>query len=337
MNDSTLPAAPPAKVARPLTRSQAVAADITALLRARNALLWIVTREEARVERYLFEAAAGAGYMVRTWDVAQGVCFISGARDNDIPDDARDPGVCLSTILDRSQDVEERVVWIMRDLPVWLVAGPAGAAVMRQCRNLARALPGVPKARANAVIILSPSAEVPPELSGHATVIDWPMPDREEVASILDSTLSAVPDDMRPTNGIRDAAIDAAVGLSGEEAASCYSKSLVQLRRIDAAVIASEKKRVVAREGVLEWFDPLPNGLGAVGGLELLKEWLRSRRLAYSAKAREYGLPAPKGCLLVGVPGCGKSLTAKAIATAWGVPLIKMDLGALKGKYVGES
>ena len=81
----------------------------------------------------------------------------------------------------------------------------------------------------------------------------------------------------------------------------------------------------------------IPGGLDAVGGLDNLKAWLTARRLAYSAKAREYGLPAPKGALLAGVPGCGKSLTAKAIATAWGVPLLRVDLGALKSKFVGES
>jgi SpoVK/Ycf46/Vps4 family AAA+-type ATPase len=101
--------------------------------------------------------------------------------------------------------------------------------------------------------------------------------------------------------------------------------------------VAKEKKRVIARERVLEWFDPIPGGLDAVGGLDNLKAWLVSRRSAYSARAREYGLPPPKGAFLVGVPGCGKSLTAKAIATAWGVPLLRLDLGGLKSKFVGES
>jgi SpoVK/Ycf46/Vps4 family AAA+-type ATPase len=111
----------------------------------------------------------------------------------------------------------------------------------------------------------------------------------------------------------------------------------VQLRRIDPATVAKEKKRVVARERVLEWFDPLPGGLSAVGGLDNLKAWLNARSSAYTPKARAYGLPSPKGALLVGISGCGKSLTAKAIATAWGVPLLRIDLGALKSKFVGES
>src|SRR5262249_1474738 len=138
-------------------------------------------------------------------------------------------------------------------------------------------------------------------------------------------------------NGQRDAAIDAAVGLSGLEAEACFAKSLVQSRRIDPLLIANEKKRVIARAGVLEWFDPLPGGLDAVGGLDQLKAWLAARKAAYSPRARAYGLPAPRGALLVGVPGCGKSLTAKAVATAWGVPLLRLDLGAIKSKYVGES
>ncbi len=207
-------------------------------------------------------------------------------------------------------------------------------------RNLARLLSGVPRDSAQALIVLSTEANVPPELAGHATVIEWPLPDRSEIGAILSAAIDALPDEIKATaapNGAREAAIDAAVGLSGEEAAACYARSLVQLRRIDPALVAGEKKRVIARERVLEWIDPLPGGLDAVGGLDGLKTWLVSRKLAYSPQARAYGLPSPRGALLIGVSGCGKSLTAKAVATAWGVPLLRLDLGALKSKFVGES
>ena len=138
-------------------------------------------------------------------------------------------------------------------------------------------------------------------------------------------------------NGVREAAIEAAIGLSGEEAQNCFSRSLVQTRKIDPILVASEKKRVIARERVLEWYNPLPNGLDAVGGLENVKAWLLGRRSAYSKEAREYGLPAPQGILAVGVSGCGKTLLAQATATAYRIPLLKLNLGALKGKFVGES
>lgn len=319
-------------------KSTTVAADVNALLRARNPLLWVVTREEARVERYLIEASAAAGYVPRTWDVAQGVADLAGKVVTNMG--SPDPGETMDTIKARAETPgSDRGAWIMRDLPVW-IEGAIGANPLRKLRNLARSLPGIARERAQAVIVITPSANVPPELAGHATVIEWPLPDREEIAAILDSAIEALPEDMREKaapNGQRDAAIDAAVGLSGEEAASCYARSLVSTRRIDPAMVAAEKRRVIARERVLEWFDPLPGGLDAVGGLDLLKAWLVARRDAYTAQAREYGLPAPKGAVLAGIPGCGKSLTAKAIATAWGVPLLRVDLGALKSKFVGES
>jgi AAA+ superfamily predicted ATPase len=320
-------------------KGKQVAADVAALLRARNSLLWIITREEARVERFLFEAAAGAGYLCRTWDVAQGAANMDGTRYGQ-EGETKDPGAMLGKVRDyATTEGAERCVWIMRDLPAWL-SPPIGIETLRQLRNLARLLPGVARQCAQAIIVLSPSGDVPPELAGHATVIEWPLPDRDEVASILDSTIESLPEKMRESaapNGIRDAAIDAAIGLSGEEAASCYARSLVQSRKIDPAIVAGEKKRVIARERILEWYDPIPGGLDAVGGLDNLKGWLSTRKSAYTPSARAYGLPAPKGILLVGVPGCGKSLTAKAIATAWEVPLLRVDLGALKSKYVGES
>jgi len=324
-----------------MTKSQKVAADITALLRARNPLLWIVTREEARVEGYLVEAAGAAKYIARTWDVAAGACEIGGNPVRGFGD-TQDPGAILqaiSTVASRTSG-EERVAWILRDLPVWL-QGPGAAATLRSLRNLTRKLPGVPRNSSQAVIILSPNGDVPPELAGSATVIEWPLPDREEIGALLDAAygaaLSAAPDKIKPLNGLRDAAIDAAVGLSGEEAQACYAKSIVQSYCIDPLLIAQEKKRVVTREKVLEWIDPIPGGLDAVGGLDAMKVWLKQRTLAYSPQARAYGLPAPKGVLLVGVPGCGKSLTAKAVATAYGVPLLRFDIGALKSKFVGES
>ena len=317
------------------TKSQEAAADVAALLRARNPLLWIVTREEARVEASLFEAAASANYIARTWDVAQGVAEISGQPSPGIG--SPDPGDTLKTIQDRALNGNERAVWLMRDLAPWL-RDLTGAATCRALRNLARLLPGCPREQAQAIIVLSPSADIPAELSNHATVIEWPMPDREEIAAILDAAVESLPDEMQAKAlPDREAAIDAAVGLTGEEASSCYARSLVQSRTIDPALVSREKKRVIARERVLEWYDPLPNGLDAVGGLDALKTWLNGRKAAFSAEAKAYGLPAPKGALLVGVSGCGKSLSAKAIATAWGVPLLRLDLGALKSKFVGES
>lgn len=325
--------------AQTISKGQKAATDVASLLRARNPLIWVITREEARVEGFLTEAAASAGYKTLFWDVAQGVTTLDGKSVRGVG--GADPGETLTAIRTAADLGEkgERQVWVMRDLPTWLDATP-GAAPRRQLRNLAKFLPSVTRKAAQAIIVLTTDANVPADLAGHATVIEWPLPDRSEIEKVLDSTLNSLPDDLKTdaaSNGTRDAAIDAAVGLTAEEAAACYAKSLVQTRKIDPTVVASEKKRVIARERVLEWYDPIPGGLDAVGGLENLKEWLVARKAAYSPAARDYGLPAPKGAVLVGISGCGKSLTAKAVATAWGVPLLRLDLGALKDKFVGGS
>lgn len=320
-----------------ITKSQEIAADISALLRARNPLIWVVTREEARVEGYLVEAAAAASYEPIFWDIAQGATTVKGSK---LPGDFQDPAAAFGEIDNRARGKKGlRNVWVMRDIAPWLEGTP-GAAPARQLRNLARLLPSIVRESAQAVIVLSTSSEIPASLAGHATVVEWPMPDRAEIAAILDASIAGLPEDAQKTaapNGKREAAIDAAVGLSGEEAAACYAKSLVQLRTIDPAAVSKEKRRVIARERVLEWYDPIPGGLDSVGGLDNLKAWLLARAAAFTPAARAYGLPAPKGAMLVGVPGCGKSLTAKAIATAWGVPLLRVDLGALKSKFVGDS
>lgn len=336
------------------TKGQELSGEVSALLRARNPILWVITKEEARVEKLLAEAAMNVDFIPRTWDVAQGALELNGQPVSGMRD-TEDAGDMLTTILQRANGTKpgNRCVWIMRDLPAWLEGG-IGITPLRRLRNIARLLPTCDRSIAQAIIILTPSDRIPPELAGHTTVIDWPLPDRAEIAAILDASVGALPeyydgDDGKPEvgrpcralacpNGTREKAIDAAVGLSGEEASATFSKSLVQRQRtIVPEVVAKEKKRVIGSNTALEWYDPIPGGLAAVGGLENLKTWLVARSSAYTAQAREYGLPMPRGTLLAGITGCGKSLTAKAISTAWGVPLLKLDMGALKSKFVGES
>jgi len=213
-------------------------------------------------------------------------------------------------------------------------------------QNLVRFLPSRPVDSAQAVIVLSSSATIPDDLQDFATVIPWPLPDRAEVAALLDATIASLPEfdsagkpvrSVAAPNGQRDAAIDAAVGLSELEVQGVYSTSIITKRRIDVATVSKAKRTVIERDKVLTWLDALPGGLEAVGGLEVLKSWLLERSSAYSLEARAYGLPMPKGVFLVGFPGCGKTMIARAIAQFWGVALLKLDLGALKGPLMGQS
>lgn len=297
--------------------------DLVTLLKARNTLLWIVSREEVRAERLILSAANAAKYPVATWDCVSGICDSQGNEINN----AFDPTSALRFVRENN----ERRLFIFRDLHRWF-----DPVVIRSLRSLARELQTVPPSEARTVVLLSPVADVPPELSS-STVIDLPLPDRAEIGQLLDDIMSSVPECANKLNGERELAIDSAVGLSIEEASNCYAKSLVSKKAIDPSIVVSEKKRVISRERIIEWYDPDPRGMDAIGGLDLLKEWLNIRRKGFGKAAREFGLPAPKGILLVGVPGCGKSLTAKCIASAWMMPLLRLDMGGLKSKFVGES
>lgn len=327
---------PGPRVAPALTRQGRVAAgtgeerkgmkfqdDLVTLFKARNTLITVLSREEVRAERQIMTAGAAANYPLFTWDCVKGICDANGRVINGVAD----PTGALAYV----RDTKERRLYVFRDLHRWF-----DPVVIRSLRSLQRELQVAKPAEARVVVLLSPTMDVPLELSS-ATVIDMPLPDREEMGQLLDDIMEAVPDSVSGMNGTRELAIDSAIGLSAEEASNCYAKSLVSKKAIDPGIVVAEKKRVIAREKVVEWYDPDPRGLDAVGGLDVLKAWLDVRRKGFSAKAREFGLPAPKGVLLVGVPGCGKSLTAKCVATAWGMPLLRLDMGGLKSKYVGES
>lgn len=297
--------------------------DLVTLLKARNTLIWVVSREEVRAERLIASAASAAKYPVYTWDCVSGIQDMAGNEVSQVAD----PAGALRYVSENT----ERRLYVFRDLHRWF-----DPVVIRSLRSLARELQVAPPPEARVVVLLSPSAEVPPELSS-ATVIDLPLPDREEIGQLLDDIMESVPKDVNAVNGTRELAIDSAIGLAAEEASNCYARSLVSKKAIDPGLVVAEKKRVIAREKVVEWYDPDPRGMDAVGGLDILKNWLDVRRKGFSARAREFGLPAPKGALLVGVPGCGKSLTAKCVASSWGMPLLRLDMGGLKSKYVGES
>src|ERR1700744_6527561 len=205
--------------AQTLSIGQKTATDISSLLRARNPLIQVISREEARVEGFLVEAAAAAGYRTLFWDVAQGVTLLDGKPATKFKD-AQNPETAFNFIRTEADkgDKGERQVWVFRDLSPWL-EGPVGVTNRRALRHLAKYLPSVDRKAVQAIIILTTSATVPDDLAGHTTVIDFPLPDRSEIEKVLQSAIDALPLELRDQaapNGTRDLAIDAAVGLTAE-------------------------------------------------------------------------------------------------------------------------
>jgi len=177
--------------------------------------------------------------------------------------------------------------------------------------------------------------KLPAELDHEVTRIDFALPGAEQLGDVLSGIISSAKL-QAPDDELSEAVLNAALGLTTIEAENAFALSVVESGGLDPAIISREKARALKRNGLVEVIETKPS-LDAIGGLENLKRWLEIRKLAFSTEAKGFGLPAPKGLLIVGIPGTGKSLTAKATATAFGIPLLRLDMGKVFGGIVGQS
>jgi SpoVK/Ycf46/Vps4 family AAA+-type ATPase len=186
---------------------------------------------------------------------------------------------------------------------------------------------------------MSPYLDIPLELEKDVIVLDFPLPDLTELGEVLAQQLEQTRT-RRTSVEVREKLLKAALGLTKDEAEKVYRKAFVKAGKLteeEVDVILSEKKQLIRRNGILEYIEE-DETLQSVGGLEELKHWLTQRSDAFTERAREYGLPQPKGMLILGVPGCGKSLIAKTTARLWGLPLLRLDMGRVyDGSMVGRS
>jgi len=302
--------------------------DIEHLLRARYPIIYILSSEEKRVEKSIAdvlldrERTKGVRTKIYTWSVTEGVRVGAEAQG-----DSKDPLKALRFVLEAKKD--ERAVFILRDLHAF----QKNPEVVRLLRDLARSL----KETLKTVFMISPLLSIPPECDKEIAVIEYPLPELAEINGIFERVGKMVPNTRIPEGAEREHVIEAALGLTAEEAENVFAKSLVQTGgNFDIDVILSEKERIVRKSGVLEFFRTQEK-MDNIGGLDLLKSWLRKRQAAFSEEARQFGLPRPKGILMVGIPGGGKSLTAKAVGASWRLPLLRLDVGKVFAGIVGSS
>ena len=302
---------------------------ISIAMRAKVGVCWLQSVEETRVQRAVIEVVDGLEYETLIWTATRGMVKADAGIEELGSAATRDPVKAIEQVL----AMEGRTCLLMLDLASWL----NDPMTLRTVKDAHLRLPTCTKDRAKQIVVID-NATPPVGLVG-VTQIEWPLPDRDTMSEVVDAFCKWMPAEAVThlrTNGNKDKLISAMLGLTTEDAASALARSLAANSTLDPQIVAQEKERVVKGSG-LEWYDPDPRGLDGVGGMNELKDWLAERKSGFTQAAREYGLPAPRGVMLLGVPGCGKSLTAKAIATAWGLPLLRMDIGALFSKFVGES
>lgn len=293
------------------------------LLRARYALIYIPTREEERVEAAIALAAQQGDRSLYTWD------FVEGYQGN--PNDAgfgkRNPLQALELVEKLPPSVS--AIFVLRDFHRFL----DDVAVARKLRNLARTLKSQPKN----IAILSPQVAIPDDLSDVVTVLDFPLPSLTVIRTELERLLASTGQTLEPRS--LDDLVRSCQGLSMERIRRVLAKAIAthgSLQADDMELILAEKRQTIRQTQILDFY-PATEQISDIGGLDNLKDWLLRRGGAFSEKARQYGLPHPRGLLLVGIQGTGKSLTAKAIAHHWHLPLLRLDVGRLFAGLVGES
>lgn len=290
----------------------------------------VQTQEELRAEREIVSVLSALGYRCKGWSLTRGTWEIESPDRAD--QRAANPMLAMGALTEEPG----RVAYLFFDI----IPTFAEPRTMRTAKDLYRTLTGSRFGRDDAKVAIFISAEDAPDAlrAIGLTTIRWPMPDRTVYGSVLDSFLESAPSEVAESaaNGNRDELLDAMSGLTTAQAANALARSQAERRAFVADIVRAEKAAIVNDIG-LEYRKPNPRGLADVGGLDRAKGWLDVRRKGFSQAAREYGLPAPRGMLVLGVPGTGKSLMAQCVASAWRMPLLRMDIGAFFGKYVGET
>lgn len=309
------------------------------LLKARFPYIYIQTWEEERLI-YDINSIVLNPQIIKTtrnvyvWSLTNGIT--SGG--NIVSNDTKDPLRAIKFV----ENCNEPAVFIMKDFHIYFGAsGKENDVVIRALRDCIQPLKRsqFPKS----VIFVSPTLKLPVELQKDITVINFELPSQDEIKYLLDEMIEANKGNDRININLNDEDREklskAALGLTYQEAENAFARAIVDdgtLSIKDLDIILEEKRQVIKKTGILE-FIKTNLSMSDVGGLENLKRWLNKRNNTWLDAAKKYCIPNPKGVLITGVPGCGKSLIAKAISEEWKLPLMKMDVGRIFSGIVGSS
>ena len=295
--------------------------EITNYIRAGYPGIYIVSHEEQRVEAEVKAVANTLEYRLFAWSTTTGLVDTTAGNIRQ----ANDPLDAIEAV----EELPESSLVLLRDFHMFLDDG--NPVLVRAIKDaLSRC-----KTQGKCLVLLGCRQVLPPELEREMCMIHFMLPDKEQLGVVLDGICESADLD-KPGGDERDRILDAASGMTCTEAENAYALSVIECKHVHPAVVAREKASTVAKNGLLEIIE-VRETLEDIGGLDALKAWLLKRREAFGRRAQEYGLPSPKGMLILGIPGTGKSLTAKATASVLGRPLLKLDAGALFGSLVGES
>ena len=309
--------------------------EVETLIRARYPILYVVTSEETRAQNVVVAIGARRQKKVFEWSYSTGIVPAGASIQSQKHRNAatKDPLVALDQVIDQV----EPAIFIFKDFHPFLTKN--NFAVIRKLKDIALHL----KNSFKTIILISPTMEIPSELDKEVTVLNFPLPTREDLRLLLDGIVEDVKNVAEVVVDLDDAGrerlLQAALGLTWNEAENVFAKIIVKDSRLsgqDVHEVFAEKQQIIRKSGLLEYYEASET-FSQVGGLGVLKDWLLKRAVAFSEQARAFGLPPPKGVLLLGVQGCGKSLCAKAVSSLWQLPLLRFDMGRMFNSLVGSS
>ncbi len=310
------------------------------LLKARFPLIYIESYEEQRVLSEITAVISDKDRLrtprkLMIWSATEGLAA-PGSQGTTNSKSAADA-------LAIAQGTTEPTVFVFKDLHTLFGDNgkPADQMVIRRLRDIAHSFKN--GSSLLTLIIVAPVLKLPTDLDKEITILDFPLPSEEEILKVLENMVETNKADGRivfelSTTG-KEKLAKAAMGLTLNEAENAFARAMVEdgkLSDSDVDTVLDEKRQTIKKSGILE-FITVDVALEDVGGLQNLKRWLLKRDGSWLDEAKSYGIPAPKGILITGVPGCGKSLTAKAIGAAWQLPLLRLDIGKIFAGLVGSS
>ena len=307
--------------------------DFLTNIKAGAQIIQIISHETLRIHAIVAEAAATLNRELYAWDQVGG---LRKWNEDERRFDEQDKELRQrSFILEFYAEQDEQMILLLEDFHPPLEE--RNHETIRRLRNIA-----LLKSADKTLVLSQPFYVLPRELEKEIQVMDLPLPSLSDLHAVykfvckqhgLDGEASI------EDGNDQEKVLEAALGLSVMEAALAFGKAIVQEERItksEIPLIIREKGNIIRKSGFLEYYHP-QEGLDDIGGLEALKGWLQRRGNAFGPGAKDYGLDTPKGVLLLGVAGTGKSLAAKAVASAWHFPLLRLDMGKIFGGIVGES
>ena len=309
--------------------------NLEIMVRARYGVIYIPSPEERRVLDVLSTIARRHQLKLMRWSCIDGLVEHQSYRKGMLKpnENTRNPEEALRQVIAARDDA---TLFVFMDLHPY-TQSPAVVRLLRDCAHWLRG-------NSSTLVLLSPRLHIPEDLEKEIAVADFPLPTQEEIARLVDSSYEAFRRNPKAmvdqfTPELRDAIIRACSGLTENEIDDALARSVSECGGLTPAVVESLiriKQEAVRRTRCLEAIGAVES-MANVGGLDVLKEWVRKRQKTFTQEARKFGIEYPKGVLTLGVPGGGKGLSARAIASEWRLPLLRLDMGSVFGGLVGES